>query len=241
MKARDELAKDFYIDDHALLYGLLAKAADDLYGDLGDRASKLATQLYASERGRRMAKRAIRDGLPLTHETYRTYTEWEDIQKQMKVENLQLSPTYRMNGTYCVWNETWKKYHLEKYGAIYCTYVDKTMVRTFNPDNVLIIHSAQSLGGTGCDFEWPGLSYKDIDEFREAAARKIEKRNIAVKDFLYHCGHTLSAMARGYALELGQESSDHIVCDAIEKYRSIKGEEKAAAVIKESELDFNQI
>lgn len=241
MTDRKQMGAQFYIDDHALLYGLIVKAAYENYGELGDRASKLATQLYARERGSRMAKRALRDGLPLTHETYRMYTEWEDERKQMRVENLSFSPTYRMNGTYCVWNETWKKYHLERYGEIYCTYVDKTMVRTFNPDNELIIHSAQSLGGPGCDFEWPGLSYEGEEAFREAAKKKREKKEIAVKDFLYHCGHTLSAMGRGYAMELGREESDKIICRAMEEYKNICGEEKAAAVIKESEQDFNKI
>lgn len=241
MMERQQIEKLFYIDDHALLYGLLAKAADELYGEQGDRASKLATQLYATERGRRMAKRALRDGQPLTHATYRCYTEWEDERKEMRVENLQLSPVYRMNGTYCVWNETWKNYHLEKYGEIYCTYVDKTMVHAFNPDNELIIHSAQSLGGAGCDFEWPGLSYENEEAFKAAAKRKQENREIAVKDFLYHCGHTVSAMGRGYAMELGQEASDKIVCQAIDAYRSICGEQKAAAVIKAAEQDFNKI
>ena len=84
-----------------------------------------------------MAKRASRDGYPLTPAVYRIYTEWADEQKRMKVETLQLSPNYRMNGTYCVWNETWKQHHLEKYGEIYCTYVDKTMVKAFNPGNEL--------------------------------------------------------------------------------------------------------
>ena len=241
MIEREAIAKQFYIDDHAVIYGLLARAADQLYGERGMKASARATVLYASERGRRMAKRASRDGYPLTPAVYRIYTEWADEQKRMKVETLQLSPNYRMNGTYCVWNETWKQYHLEKYGEIYCTYVDKTMVKAFNPGNELIIHSAQSLGGSGCDFEWPGLCYENEEALRADGALKQSKRQVAVKDFLYHCGHTVSAMGRGYALELGQEGSDRIVCEALDKYCALFGREKAEAVIRESELDFEEI
>ena len=36
----------------------------------------MATQLYAQQRGSRMAQRALRDGQPLDFATYRAYSEW---------------------------------------------------------------------------------------------------------------------------------------------------------------------
>lgn len=42
-------------------------------------------------------------------------------------------------------------------------------------------------------------------------------------------------------LELGQEGSDRIVCQALEEYCALFGREKAEAVIRESELDFEEI
>lgn len=50
MIEREAIAKQFYIDDHAVIYGLLARAADQLYGERGMKASARATVLYASER-----------------------------------------------------------------------------------------------------------------------------------------------------------------------------------------------
>ena len=237
MDNRTEAAKGFYIEDHAVVYGLLCRAADQSVEDAYPALAR-ATVLYAAERGQRMAKRAREDGLPLTIETYRAYTEWADDQKRMKVETLALSPNFRMNGTYCVWNETWKKYKLEKYGEIYCQYVDQTMVRAFNPQNNLIIHSVQSHGGAGCDFEWPGLSFRDREDLMAAAQYKQSKRERAVKDFLYHCGHTVSAMGRSFARDLGQEAADAVIAQALADYAGLFGTEKAAAVVKESEQDF---
>lgn len=241
MKNREEIAKIFYIDDHAVVYGLLCKAADQLGGDMAYAINSRATVLYASERGQRMAKRAIEDGLPLDLPTYRAYTEWADDQRQMKVEIVQLNPNYRMKGTYCVWNEAWKKYGLERYGVIYCQYVDQTMVRAFNPENNLVIHAVQSHGGYGCDFEWPGLSFKDVDEMKAAAQYKQSKRDRTVKDFLYHCGHTVSSMGRSFSKDLGKELADTIISQALAEYAQLFGNEKAAAVVKESERDFSEI
>lgn len=241
MENSDELRTRFYIDDHAVIYGLLCQAAEQIAGDDAYSATARATVLYAAERGRRMAKRAVEDGLPLTIETYRAYTEWVDERRQMKVETVALSPCFRMNGTYCVWNETWKKYGLEKYGAIYCQYVDQTMVRAFDPKNNLIIHSVQAHGGPGCDFEWPGLSFQNEEEFLAAARYKQSKRARAVKDFLYHCGHTVSAMGRGYNRDLGASAADAVITRALAEYARLFGEEKAAAVVRESERDFSVV
>ena len=46
------------------------------FGEKGKAAFIHGTQYYAEQRGRRMAKRAIADGQPLTYETYRAYGEW---------------------------------------------------------------------------------------------------------------------------------------------------------------------
>lgn len=241
MDNRDEIAGLFYIDDHALLFGMLAKAADQLFGSRGDEAGIYALRLYAAERGERMARRAREDHMPLTLETYRIYTEWEDVKKLMRIETIGLSPNYRMNGVYCVWDQTWKKFHLEKYGRMYCSNVDQAMVRSFNPENELIIHSTLSHNGSGCDFEWVGLDYSAPDALQMAAKQKQSLRTRAVKDFLYHCGHMLSAMRRGYLDQLGAEASDKITRQAMAEYKNYFGDKKGEAVIEESMLDFQVV
>ena len=238
---RSELAGVFDIEDHAYFYGLLAKAADALCGEEGDKASAYFTKLYAEERGRRMRNRALADHMPLTLETYRLYTEWADLGHRMKVETLELGPNYRMNGTYCVWNEIWKQNHMEKYGRIYCAYVDQTMVHSFNPNNELIIHSTLSAGGAGCDFEWVGLGYESMKDLKESGAKKQYLRERTVKDFLYHCGHLYSAAKRGYGKTLGEQTTSMLLDLAMQKYRERYGSDKANAIIEESGLDFDEI
>ena len=56
------LAEQFYIDDHALIYGLLGKYAEESCGEKGMDALAKATVQYARERGLRMAKRCLADG-----------------------------------------------------------------------------------------------------------------------------------------------------------------------------------
>ena len=75
MIIREKIAPEFYIDDHALIYGLLGKYADELYGEAGMAALEKGTILYARERGIRMAKRCLADGNPLNMRTYLLYGE----------------------------------------------------------------------------------------------------------------------------------------------------------------------
>ena len=48
---REKIAPEFYIEDHALIYGLMGKYADELYGEAGLAALEKGTILYARERG----------------------------------------------------------------------------------------------------------------------------------------------------------------------------------------------
>ena len=67
---RAEIAKEFYIEDHAVIYGLLVKYATQMCGDSGMDSSVKGTILYAKERGLRMAMRASADGEELTPNNY---------------------------------------------------------------------------------------------------------------------------------------------------------------------------
>lgn len=56
---REKIAPEFYIEDHALIYGLLGKHAEQLCGEAGLDAFAKGTILYSRERGIRMAKRCL--------------------------------------------------------------------------------------------------------------------------------------------------------------------------------------
>ena len=81
---RKEIAEQFYMEEHAVLYALLVKAARELYGDKGELANVEGTIQYGRERGRRMALRALKDGEDLSPKNYLLYSEWVDDRKWSK-------------------------------------------------------------------------------------------------------------------------------------------------------------
>ena len=68
---------------HAFIAAKYYVRLTEQFGERGKQAFIHATQYYAEQRGRRMAQRAIRDGMELTYETYRQYGEWQSTQEMI--------------------------------------------------------------------------------------------------------------------------------------------------------------
>ncbi|WP_176892275.1 L-2-amino-thiazoline-4-carboxylic acid hydrolase [Fusobacterium varium] len=235
---RDEIRNEFYIEDHALLYGLLVKNAIDLCGEKGKEASIKGTILYAKERGLRMAMRAIADGEELTPNNYIVYGEWVDHKKIGKAEVKSITPEYRTNSLVCGWCDAWKKYDLIEYGKIYCTWIDKNLVKGFNIENELEIDSILSHGDSCCAFYWVGTKFENMEALKKNREKKAALAGKVLKDFLYHTGHILSAMRREYYMELGLLKGREIVEKSLKEYEEKFGKMKKLALLEEGKLDF---
>ncbi len=238
---REDIAKDFYIEDHALLYGLMGKHAEELCGEKGIRALEDATVLYGRERGLRMAMRAEKNGDELSMRNYLIYGEWTDDRGLCSSRVALLAPRYRTESLRCEWCNTWDCYGLMKYGRIYCTYIDKNLVKGFNPQNELLIDGSLSKGDPCCGFEWVGADYKDETELKADMKKKAELSESCVKDFLYHTAHVYSALRRTFLLELGLIRAEEICDAAMKDYEEASGPEKKDAILKEAMQDFLSI
>ena len=228
----------FDIPHHANLFALIYKAASDLYGEKGAKAADEGTKLYGQQRGGRMAQRAMKDGAPLTMESYLLYGEWVDKNGHSQNRTAASEPVYCMECVVCGWCEAWKKAGLLEWGKNYCTYVDKNLVKGFNPELVLDIHSVLSQGGDVCAFQWNGFAMSDPEGY---SAKKAALGNRTIKDFLYHTGHLLNAMTQAIAKELGTDAAEKIKEKALADYTVMYGKEMTDAVINESKLDFTVV
>ncbi|MDR3280111.1 MAG: L-2-amino-thiazoline-4-carboxylic acid hydrolase [Synergistaceae bacterium] len=228
--SRDE----FYIEDHATLFALLAKNAIDGYSE-GRSATTQAIASYGRERGMRAAARCMADGLPLSMENYILYGEWADPRNGSRAEIAALEPNYKTNVSVCGWCEAWKKHGLLEYGKIYCDNADLNLVRGFNPDLELGMGGILSRGDAVCEFDWLGCKIEDTNKF---ALRRSELTPQVTRDFLYHCGHLLSTFRRVVYLELGLVAGRKIISRAMRDYENIFGAEKTIALSLESEKNF---
>lgn len=237
---RNQMAAEFYIEEHATLLALLYRAAVEQYGEEGSAASDEGIKLYGLERGGRMAQRALADGRTLSMLSYTQYSEWTDTKGQSKGEIAAFNPNYTTKTLVCGWHEAWKKHGLLEYGKNYCKYVDHALVEGFNPENALVLSKTLADGDDCCHFEWLGVSFADEADYKETRKVKAEISPRVTKDFLYHTAHLFSAMQRSYAKLLGDEGANYILNKALEEFSKLFSTAKTNALIEESFQDFTK-
>ena len=240
MTCREKIAPMFYIEEHAVLYALLVRAARTLYGQQGTAASISGTKLYATQRGNRMAARTLADGRECTPLNYMIYSEWQDSKSWSEGKTISLSPVHHTQTLRCGWYDSWRKHDLLEDGKLYCEYVDAYLVKGYNPNNQLELRETLSHEGCCCDFYWIGRSFSSEQELRQAMELAAQLSPKTVKDFLYHSGHLLSAMSQAYTDCLGEEAAQTITNQALEEFKKRFGKEKWEALLLESNQDFTK-
>ena len=128
-----------------------------------------------------------------------------------------------------------------RYGRIYCSHIDKSLVKGFNPENELDMDGSLSKGDPCCGFNWIGADYGDEASASADMKKKAELSESNVKDFLYHTAHLYSALRRCFLLELGLQASGSICGSAMKEYSELLGSDKAAAILSEADQDFLHI
>jgi hypothetical protein len=236
---RGAQAAEFYMEEHAALYALLVKHAAVLAGEAGRLAAEKATILYGRERGLRMAMRCRADGKELTPNHYLDYGEWADDRQHSDFRVKNLNP-FILEAHGCGWKNSWEKHGLTAYGSLYCRLIDAELVRGFNPSNKLLMDGALTLGAARCTFHFIGAAYANSAELEAAVRERARLRPRTVKDFLFHCGHVLSAFRSVLLTELGLVAGERIVQQSLQEFAAIFGPDKAEALKREAEQDFLQ-
>lgn len=232
---------DFYIYDHATLFGFIAKSAILQFGDEGKDAIIKGITAYCRERGLRMAMRCVADDEPLSGKNYILYGEWVDTRGWSKSEVVATSPNYRTDMTVCGWCDCWKKYELIEYGRIYCDWSDKNLVYGFNPELVLKMGNIMSHHDGPCEFDWVSCTFENEAEAEAMASRRAELIPHVTKDFFYHCAHLLSTFRREIYLALGLPKGHEILDIGLREYGAVMGEGKPELLLEESRKNFLEV
>ncbi len=200
----------------------------------GEMAFLHATQYYASQRGRRMAQRAIRDGAELTQASYNYYGEWantEDVKKLGCANVISKDENGYMKVTVCPWHQQFKEMGLTKAGALYCSDLDSSISRGFNPklgyEMIQTLHSA--------DYCIQRITSGNIFEGSERG-----KNPASFKDFEYHCAHiywSFSEVVKAIFTDEGEEIAQKVLRDIEADY----GTEYSEALKKYRNTNFNVI
>lgn len=222
---------------HAFIAAKYYVHLTDMFGERGKNAFIHGTQYYAQTRGRRMAQKAIRDGKELTYETYMAYGEW--INTSFTIDN-QLSNTSELkenNSDYiihidrCPWHAQFLKMNLLEAGHVYCTHLDNSICRGFNP--YLTYDVEQTL------YEGESCIHRVKNQYSDEVAN-VSKKEEYLKDWDYHCGHSYWAYNEITASIFGEEGeavNQRVLKDFKEEY----DQEMADKLVSYKFTNFNVI
>ena len=222
------------IEHHAALYGFLAKRAVEK-GLESRRALAKATYRYGLERGMRMADYAEAEGLEKTMETYSLFKEWRPPLLGQNIPGDSVKqPHYITSVARCEWAETWKKYGLTSYAKTYCLYVDKALVKGFNPHLELDIPANLSFGDAYCEFDWGYSRTPEVDQQLKELGEKIGTKY--VRNFDFHTAHLYTCISRVLRDELG-DIGEEISREALVDFREVFGEAYVNTLKEEARLN----
>ena len=172
---------------HAFLAARYYVRLTEEFGDRGHAAFIHATQYYGSQRGRRMAQRASRDGEKRHYATDSRDGEWvntkeiQDMGAANKVEVPEVAPDYTMHIFACPWHQQFKNMGLKEAGLAYCSVLDASICRGFNPQ--IVYEVPQTLH----DHDYCIQIVRDAGM---SADKKPQKKPEGLRSFEYHCAHT---------------------------------------------------
>lgn len=204
----------------------------ETFGERGRLAFVHGTQYYAMQRGRRMAQRAIRDGLELTQSAYNQYGEWvntEEIKAEGCQNRMEFTPDGKLKITQCPWYTQFKEMGLKEAGTEYCKHLDSAISRGFNP--YLEYKVDQTLHTSDCCIH--RLETGFIGEGTEKG-----KKAEYLKNFEYHCAHSYWAYNEVTAAIFGAEG-ERINSQVLQDFAQEYGAEMADILYSYRDTNFN--
>jgi len=185
----------FLPEQHALLFGIVARHARVAAGQAGLDAVADGVKAYALQRGGRMRARALANGDPLTFATYMAYSEWAAPAGSMQVDTVRRSPAHITRTPRCPWHAAWGAHGMMEEGYSYCKYIDEYLVRGFNSQLALGINAVHTDGTSDyCEFVWNGFALTPEAESAIQATRE-RVQNESIRSWEYHVAHLFAALS----------------------------------------------
>ena len=223
---------------HAYIAAAFYKAAKERSLRNYREAFIKAVQFAAEQRGRRMALRALRDGYSLDYAAYRRYGEWAPTDcwsceggYERALEQRNTDTDYGYAITSCPWADVFIEEGLkEDGGPDYCSDLDPSIVRGFNPKLTYIHRPGLYSGGKCIQFQKDGMQAQSLPP----------KNPDDIRDFAYQCGclykafYTVFTSVYGNA---GEEASKAVLKKIAEKW----GDEYSELLLHHLQTDFERI
>lgn len=204
------------------------------YREQGERVFLFVSRTYGEQRGKRMAMRALRDNRPLDFVSYFAYGELELTDQFFDVKSAAKQGEVVEKVTRCPWAAVFAQRNLVNCGVVYCTEIDRAVLRGFNPDLLLQVRSTQHRGKC-CEFHFQD---SEIDPHTlERAASLAKGLTDATAPMAYHCAHLYHTFAQ-LLPALFPAQGGGIPMRVLQGFEKTYGEEAGRTLIQNTRRDF---
>jgi hypothetical protein len=223
---------------HAYLFGVIAKEVIDTYGEQGIQTIAEGVVKYGRQRGRRMAQRTAVDGLEFSALNYIAYGEWSAEPGEMDFSIPAKNPDVQFWIKKCPWYDVWKENGLlDKYGYLYCKYVDVAIAQGYNPALQFDVLTNRSAGDEVCDMRIRSANATEKDDV-ELATRIKTLSSKAKMPWDYHCAHLYKTLWEVVVSRFGI-AGQRSMQKALQTFEAACGQEASSAILKLMEIDYN--
>ncbi|MGN8875991.1 L-2-amino-thiazoline-4-carboxylic acid hydrolase [Pseudoflavonifractor sp. HCP28S3_F10] len=224
-------------EDHALLFGVIAKTVCDTLGESAAPLLKEAVIRYGTQRGKRMRLRAEKDGLPICMATYLLYREY-----QLRPGQFCSTKGWNDQGDMqdcafkCPWAETWERYGLSRYTSVYCRNIDPALGRGF--DESVVIDSKANLtdGAPHCDIWFRGAAQTE-----GVSAEGLDLDRRARLPWDYHLAHVYRVFSDTLQELVGGELADQILERSCTCFAQHTQHKNPCAFLSLTDMNFESI
>ncbi len=224
---------------HALLYSYILKNCIKVKGEACVPFLKDATISYGKSRGRRMAKKAMYDGVDCNALSYLSYGELdisEDIIERKLIVN---EKTPYVLTTKCPWYDAWNDQKHIEYGKIFCEVFDEALANGFGETVNMKVPETIAAGNHSCKFVFEKTKFT-LEEIKLLKTRNERLEKKATKPMIYHMAHLLYCMENSFKNEYGEEGLN-IISSALVEYENYFGEEIVDDIRRMTKIDFMDI
>ncbi len=226
--------------EHAMLFAFIVRNALNIIGKDAEAAIENGVIKYGEQRGRRMAKRVLKDGEELSLLNYLVYGEWVPYEaSEMDIKFPHLVPELNMVAHKCSWYDCWNKKDMLEEGKYYCKHVDAALARGFREDLDLDLISNRTEGAEKCDFYFREEAFNEKD-LEEVNRRKKILNGLAIKPWDYHIAHIFNSM-KDSLIKYHGRLGEKVIEESLRDYEKEFGKETLEILMEYNNTDFESI
>jgi len=134
----------------AQLFGTMAKVVIEKLGkEKGIPIVVETVKAFGKERGSKIAKKVVEQGLPLSFKNFLVYTDLDTSNSHNMVPKIEDGELI-IEISRCDFSDAAKQWGVEKYAAHYCRHIDIAILEGYNPDLKIEVPEDLTSGGKMC-------------------------------------------------------------------------------------------